>query len=347
VFGGNLSEMSETMQIDEKIKVIQYGLGPIGIKMLQYVAERPSLEIVGAVDIDPAKIGKDLGELAELSAPVGVVVSGNAAELLGQVDADVVVLTTTSSLEQIKSQVLEIVSFGKSVVSSCEELMYPWLTQPEIAEAIDLAAKQNQVSVLATGVNPGFLMDFLPLIMTGVCRDVRKVTVERVQNAQYRRLPFQKKIGAGLSREAFNAKAQEGVLRHVGLIESVHLIAEGLGWELDKAEDILSPVIADRRIETEELTIEPGQAAGVNQVGTGYVNEEPVITLYFEAAVGLPESRERILIEGTPNIDLTIKDGVNGDVATCAILTNAIPVVVDAAPGLRTMADVRPIVCRR
>ncbi|MHC1742201.1 MAG: dihydrodipicolinate reductase [Syntrophobacteraceae bacterium] len=332
--------------MNDRIKVIQYGIGPIGIKMLQYAAERASLEIVGAVDIDPAKIGKDVGELAGLPAPLGVTVSGDASELLGRVEADAVILTTSSSLEQIRPQVLQIVSFGKNVVSSCEELMYPWLTQPDLAEEIDRAARGNDVSVLATGVNPGFLMDFLPLVMTGVCKDVRKVTVERIQNAQYRRLPFQKKIGAGLSLDEFSARAEKGVLRHVGLIESIHLIATGLGWELEKAEDILSPVIARERIETPDLVIEPGQASGVNQIGKGFVKGEEVITLYFEAAVGAAESRERILIEGTPNIDLTIKNGVNGDVATCAILTNAIPVVVDALPGLRTMADVRAIACR-
>ncbi len=334
------------MGMNDKVKVIQYGIGPIGLKMLQYAAERPSLEIVGAVDIDPAKVGKDVGELAELSGPLGVAVSGNASELLEKVDADVVILTTSSSLEQIKPQVLEILSFGKNIVSSCEELMFPWLTQPEVADEIDRAAKKSEVSVLATGVNPGFLMDFLPLVMTGVCKEVRKVTVERFQNAQFRRLPFQKKIGAGLSLDEFKARAEQGVLRHVGLIESIHLIATGLGWELDKAEDILSPVIAGERIETPDLVIEPGQASGVNQVGKGFVNGEEVITLYFEAAVGAAASRERILIEGTPNIDLTINNGVNGDVATCAILANAIPVVVDAAPGLRTMADVRAIACR-
>lgn len=334
------------MGMNGKIRVIQYGIGPIGIKMMQYLGERTSLELVGAVDIDPAKIGKDVGELAGLPGPLGVTVSGKASDLLGRLEADAVVLTTSSSLDQIKPQVLEILSYGKNVVSSCEELMYPWLTQPDTAEEIDRAAKASGVSVLATGVNPGFLMDFLPLVMTGVCKDVRKVTVERIQNAQFRRLPFQKKIGAGLTLEEFNARAEKGVLRHVGLTESIHLIATGLGWELDKAEDVLSPVIAEKRIKTEDLVIEPGQAAGVNQVGKGFVNDEEVITLYFEAAVGAAESRERILIEGTPSIDLTIKDGVNGDVATCAILANAIPVVVDAAPGLRTMADVRAIACR-
>ncbi len=329
-----------------KCRVIQYGMGPIGVKMVEYLARRPACEIVGAVDIDPAKIGRDVGEMAGLAAPLGVKVSGSSAELLRQTQADAVVLTTSSSLAMIKPQILEIVSHGKNVVSSCEELMYPWLTQPELAGEIDEAAKRNGVSVLATGVNPGFLMDFLPLAMTGICVDVSKVTVERIQDAQFRRIPFQKKIGAGLTLAEFEARAQKGVLRHVGLTESLHLIASGLGWKLDKTEDILAPVVAERRITTPGLTVDAGQATGVSQIGRGFMKGQEVISLIFRAAIGEPSPHERITIDGTPKIELRIEGGVNGDVATCAIITNAVPVVVDAPPGLRTMADVRIIPCR-
>jgi 4-hydroxy-tetrahydrodipicolinate reductase len=328
-----------------KFRVIQYGIGPIGLKMIEYLAERPTFEIVGAVDIDPVKIGRDVGELAGLPNPLGVKVSGNAAELLKETEADAVVLTTSSSLKVIRSQVLEIVSFGKNVVSSCEELMYPWRTQPAIAREIDEAAERNNVSVLATGVNPGFLMDFLPLVLTGICRNVKKITVERIQDAQFRRLPFQKKIGAGLTPEEFDAKVKEGVLRHVGLTESIHLIASGLGWQLDRAEDIISPVIAKKKVTSPDIIVEPGQATGVSQIGRGFSDGKEVITLIFQAAIGEPSPRERIVIEGAPNIELSIDGGVNGDVATCAIITNAIPVLVGATPGLRTMADVRAIPC--
>jgi 4-hydroxy-tetrahydrodipicolinate reductase len=313
--------------------------------MVEYLSERPAYEIVGAVDIDPGKIGRDLGELAGLSAPLGVRVSGNARELLEKTPADVVVLTTSSNLGYVKPQILEIVSFAKNVVSSCEELMFPWHTRPEIAREIDDAAGANNVSVLATGVNPGFLMDFLPLVLTGICRNVRKITVERIQDAQFRRLPFQKKIGAGLTLEEFAARVKQGVLRHVGLTESIHLIATGLGWALDRAEDVIAPVIATHRVVTPDLTVEPAQVAGVNQIGRGFKGGEEVITLVFQASVGEPNPRERIVIDGTPHIDLAIKGGVNGDVATCAIIANTIPVVVEAAPGLRTMADVRVIPC--
>jgi hypothetical protein len=328
-----------------KIKVIQYGIGPIGLKTTEFLSERPDLAIVGAVDADPAKIGRDLGELAALAKPLGVKVSGDSREVLSEADADVVVLTTTSRLEMIKPQVLEIVSSGKNVVSSCEELMYPWLTHPQIAGEIDEAAKTHKVSVLSTGVNPGFLMDFFPLVMTGVCRRVRRITVERIQDAQFRRLPFQRKIGAGLSLEEFQEKANQGVLRHVGLVESMHLLASGVGWTLDKTEDILTPVIATHKVATSDLVIQPGRAVGLQQVGCGYIDSDEVITLIFRAALGEPNPRDRIVIEGVPDIELTIKDGIHGDIATCAIIVNAIPAVIEALPGLRTMADVGLIAC--
>jgi len=329
--------------MNKKIRVVQYGLGPIGCRSVQYLTERGHFDLVGAIDSDRQKLGVDVGDLAELPGQLGLRVTDDATNLLREVEAEVVVLTTTSSLEQIRPQVLEIVSCGKNVVSTCEELMYPWLTSPSLAKEIDFAAREQGVSVLSTGVNPGFLMDFLPLVMTGVCRDVEKVTVERIQDAQFRRLPFQKKIGAGLTEREFEERVRAGNLRHVGLTESMHLLASGLGWRLDKTEDIIEPVIASREVATANLTIEPGMALGVSQIGKGYVGSEEVITLIFRATIGEPEPRDRVLIQGTPSIDMAIEEGVNGDTATCAIIVNAIPVVIQAPAGLRTMADINPI----
>ena len=309
--------------MNKKIRVVQYGLGPIGCRSVQYLTERGNFDLVGAIDSDARKVGVDVGELAELPKALGLHVTDDSTNLLREVDAEVVVLTTTSSLEQIRPQVLEIISCGKNVVSTCEELMYP--------------------SVLSTGVNPGFLMDFLPLVMTGVCRDVEKVTVERIQDAQYRRLPFQKKIGAGLTVREFEERVKAGNLRHVGLTESMHLLASGLGWKLDRTEDIIEPVIASQKVSTANLTIEPNKALGVNQVGRGYIGDKELITLVFRATIGEPKPRDRVFIQGTPTIDMAIEEGVNGDTATCAIIVNAIPVVIQAPAGLRTMADINPI----
>ena len=329
--------------MDNKIRVVQYGLGPIGKKITQYLLERDSVQIVGAIDSDPMKLGLDIGELAGSPVAYGVCVTDSPKTLLSKVDADIVVLTTTSSLENIKSQIIEIISFGINIVSTCEELSHPWLTNPEIANEIDVAAKMSDVSVLATGINPGFLMDFLPLAMTGICRNVKKVTVKRIQNAQFRRIPFQKKIGAGLTVEQFNDKVKEGTLRHVGLTESIHMIGHKIGWKLDKTEDIINPVIATDKVTTADLTIEPGKVTGVNQIGCGYVKSKEVITLVFKATIGEPDPHDRIIIEGTPDIDMTIKDGINGDIATCAITTNAIPTVIKAPAGLRTMSNIETI----
>ena len=330
--------------MQEKIKVVQMGLGPIGNKATQYLVERGNLQIVGAVDADPAKVGQDIGVLAGL-APLGVVVKPDIAQAVAGQAADVVLLTTSSALTRIADQLKQILPFGLPVVSSCEELSYPWRTNPALAGEIDELAKKHSVSVLSTGVNPGFLMDFLPIAMTGVCKSVRQVTVERIQDATFRRIPFQKKIGAGLTQAEFQAKVAQGVLRHVGLTESVQMIASRLGWRLDSTSDEIAPVVAAADVPLGDGVIEAGKVLGVRQIGRGIVNGREAITLFFRAAIGEPESRDRIIIDGEPSIDSCIKGGVNGDVATCAILVNAIPAVMKARPGLRTMADIEPLAC--
>ena len=330
--------------MQEKIKVVQMGLGPIGNKATLYLAERENLQIVGAVDADPAKVGQDVGVLAGL-APLGVVVKPDIAQVLAGQVADVVLLTTSSALTRIADQLRQVLPFGVHVVSSCEELSYPWQTNPALAGEIDELAKKHGVSVLSTGVNPGFLMDFLPIAITGVCKSVRQVTVERIQDATFRRIPFQKKIGAGLTQAEFQAKVEQGVLRHVGLTESVQMIASRLGWRLDSTSDEIAPVVAAKDVPLGDGVIEAGKVLGVRQIGRGIVNGREAITLFFRAAIGEPESRDRIVIDGEPSIDTCIKGGVNGDVATCAILVNAIPAVMKARPGLRTMADIEPLAC--
>lgn len=320
------------------------GLGPIGNKATIYLAEKPQFQIVGAVDVDPAKVGQDVGVLAGL-APLGVTVTSDLDSVLSGGKADVVLLTTASSLVKVEKQLAAILPYGVNIVSSCEELSYPWLTQPEISARIDALAKAHDVSVLATGVNPGFLMDFLPMAMTGVCRSVNKITVERIQDATFRRIPFQKKIGAGLTLEQFDQKIADGTLRHVGLTESMHLIAAKRGWKLDHTEDNISPIVAEQDVKTESMEIKKGMALGVQQIGRALAGGEEVIRMVFRAAIGEPETKDRIIIDGSPSIDSCIKGGVNGDVATCAILINSIPVAVNARPGLRTMADIEPVAC--
>ena len=320
------------------IEVIQIGMGPLGRNTTKFIAERQTVKVVGAVDLDPAIQGRDLGAFCGLS-PMGITIQPSLEACLEKAKAQAVLLTTVSSMARVTPQIEAIVQHGLPVVSTCEELIWPWDESSELAGRIDLAAKNAGVAVLGTGVNPGFLMDSLPTYLTAVCQRVDKIKVSRIQDATPRRIPFQKKIGAGLTMEQFEQKKADGSLRHVGLRESMQLMANALGWKLDKTEDVISPVIAEREIKTDALTIPAGHASGVQQIGRGWINGEEKITLFFRAGVGEPESRDTVEIQGEPNITSTIPGGVNGDVATCAITLNAVKQILRVAPGLRTMVD--------
>ena len=186
-------------------------------------------------------------------------------------------------------------------------------------------------------------MDSLPCFMTAVCQKVESVHVTRYQDASVRRLPFQKKIGAGQTKEAFHELVASKKIRHVGLTESIQMIANALGWKLSKTEDLIEPVIAEHPVTSSEIHVEAGGIAGVRQIGKGYVDGIERITLDFKAWIGEPAPHDTIRINGTPSIESTIKGGLNGDVATCAITVNATKQVVRATPGLHTMTTISPV----
>ena len=223
-------------------------------------------------------------------------------------------------------------------MSTCEELSYPWMRTPDLAQEIDETAKAHGAAVLGTGVNPGFLMDIFPVAMTSVCSDVTAIQVHRVQDASPRRKPFQEKIGAGLTPEEFEARVKAGELGHVGLGESMHLVADTLGLKIDFWQEDTTPVIATHSMQSELGVIKRGEAAGVLQFARGYHQDKCVLEFVFQAAIGQPEPQDRVVIDGEPPIDVTIKGGVHGDTATAAITLNSIKTVLGAAPGLHTMA---------
>jgi 4-hydroxy-tetrahydrodipicolinate reductase len=200
-------------------------------------------------------------------------------------------------------------------------------------------AKKAKVAVLGTGVNPGYAMDALPIALTAVCERVERVTVNRVQDARIRRLPFQQKIGAGLTTEQFQKKVDDGSVRHVGLTESIAMIADALGWTLDRITDDIQPKLAAVTISSEFLAVDPGYVCGIIQDGCGYRKNKPAIKLHMEAYLGSPETYDSIEIEGSPSLSMKIAGGIHGDVATASIVVNSIPKVLDAPPGLRTMRD--------
>jgi hypothetical protein len=319
------------------VRVMHFGLGPIGAAIVKQVATRPGFKIVGAIDIDPAKAGRDLGDVVGLTKRLGVKVSAEAGKALKSAKPDVVVLCTSSSIKNVLPQLTTILKARVAVVSTTEELSYPGYTHIRLARQIHAMAKKAKVAVLGTGVNPGFAMDALPIALTAVCERVDRIYVSRVQDARIRRLPFQQKIGAGLTTEQFQKKVEDGSVRHVGLTESIAMISDSMGWTLDRITDDIQPKLASVTISSEYLAVDPGYVCGIIQDGVGYRNGDPVIRLHMEAYLGAPESYDAVEIDGSPRISQKISGGIHGDVATASIVVNSIPKVLNAAPGLHTM----------
>jgi 4-hydroxy-tetrahydrodipicolinate reductase len=298
------------------------------------------MALVGALDVDPDKVGRDVASLLDAERPAaGVTVSDQPADVLDDTAPDVVLHTTTSFLPDVEQQIRACLAAGAHVVSSTEELAFPYERHPERAEALDAAARAAGRVVVGTGVNPGYAMDTLPLIATGVCTTVDAVHVERVVDAAERRGPLQKKVGAGLSADQFAEKEAAGGFGHIGLRESLHMVADGLGWSLDAVEETLDPVRADRSIDTGVRSVAAGEVAGIHHAAAGFVDGTECLSLELKMYVGAQNPHDTVQVDGAPPIDLTVRGGIFGDTATVGMLVNVAGLVDTASPGLLTMMD--------
>jgi 4-hydroxy-tetrahydrodipicolinate reductase len=331
--------------VAREIRVVFLGLGPIGRGIARIAAETEGLKIVGAADPSPEHAGKDLGTVLGFTRKLKVKVNGDPVKFVRKVRADVAVLSTTSSAKALRAQALALVQKKLHVITTCEELAFPVPANDAVFKDLDRAAKRKKVSILGTGVNPGFAMDVLPLMLTAPCRKVNRVVVTRVVDAATRRLPLQRKVGAGLNLAQFRRALTEGSVRHVGLPESVHMIAAGLGFKLGKVDESIEPAIAPRDLDTEFLRVPAGNAAGIKQSARGYFKSgELAVSLDLHMYVGAENPRDHVMIDGEPPIDMTIAGGVAGDLATAAIAVNAIPRLLAAPSGVVTMKDLPPVV---
>lgn len=326
----------------EKIKVVQYGFGPFGIEIVETLLTRPWAELVGVVDVDTTKVGKDAGQFLRTRRETGITVSNRPDDVLDRTEPHVVTHATSSYMKTIYPQLEQILNHEANVISIGEELAYPFVKYPETAQNLDALAKSKKKVVLGTGVNPGFVLDTLPVVMSGVCQHITSIRAERVVDATRRRLSLQRKIGAGLTTVEFNRKVAEGSIKHVGLPESVGLIALAMGWKVGEIQERITPILAEKDVESEFLKVKAGSIAGIRQVAKGILAGQELVVLDLRIYVGAQNPHDSILIEGVPPIDMTIKGGVNGDRATPAIVVNSIPRLEFLQPGLRTIIDLPP-----
>ncbi len=329
----------------EQIKVIIYGCGVMGRKITEALLKKKSFSIVGALDIAPELVGKDLGAILDNPTNLGISIDNNPHQLFTASDAHAVILTTTSHLKEVFPQIAQCVRAGLNVVSTCEELSFPWKREAELAEEINQLAKKHGVTVVGTGINPGFLMDTLPLILTAPCLEVETIKVIRMMDSSKRRMPFQKKIGTGLTMEAFRERIESKVITgHVGLLESVHMIASGLGWNLDQAVELApEPVIAEKEIDTALGRVEPGKVIGLISVAHGIKDSKRLISLEFNAHADVEQEYDEVVIHGVPDIRQKIMGGVHGDIGTVAVTVNTVPRAVTSEAGLIVMKDLPPV----
>ncbi len=313
--------------------VAHYGLGPIGLGIAALAVDR-GYRPVAAVDIDPEKIGRDLGALLDRGT-LGVTVARDAADAFAT-RPRVVFHSTQSRLAQVTPQLLTIIEAGASIISTCEELAFPWYHHAQDARRIDDAAKTRGVTVVGLGVNPGFVMDLLPIVLTAPCREIRGVHVTRVVNAGLRRLPLQRKVGAGMTRVEFEEGVAAERIGHVGLKESVAMIADALGWRLDSIDERIAPVL-------DGATVRGLHQVAAGRRGVTGSDGGAAITLDLTMALDAPNPRDAVTLDGDPPIAMTVTGGIHGDVATCALAVNALARVLAAPPGLVTVHRLPPI----
>ncbi len=327
------------------MNTLHIGLGTIGQEIVKAALKRRVTEPVGGVD--PLWAGKTLADVPALAAhnvPAAPIFC-SLAEALASLQPDAAIVATVSTVESIAKDLFALIAAGVNVVSTCENLSYPWLKTPELARQLDEAARQAGVTIVGTGVNPGFVLDALPVFLTRPCETVRQVRAVRVVDTAQRRRQLQLKTGAGLTEAEFRARAQAGQLGHVGLSESAALIARGLGWEVtpEHIHETIEPVLRPTTVQTDYVTAGPELCKGQFQRVTVQAEEGRSIILELTMELGAAEQYDEIFIEGEPNVHVRIEGGLFGDTATAGCTVNILRQVWQAPPGLLTVLDL-PVV---
>lgn len=329
------------------IRVGIWGFGAMGSGMAKMLLKKTGVEIVSVCDMHPDRVGKSIYEVlgAEKGERCEVIIKSDANEAFTDECADVVLLATDSFTKGAFDKIKLILEKKINVISTAEEMAYPKAQEPELAAKLDEIAKDNGVSVLGTGINPGFVLDLLILALTGTCEEVDYIKAARVNDLS----PFGKAVmieqGVGVTKDEFLRGVEDGsIAGHVGFPESINMITDGIGWNLEKVEETREPIMSNVYRKSEYAEVEAGNVAGCRQCGYGYVNGKVKIEMEHPQQI-LPHlegqsTGDYVSIKGIPNIDLQITPEIPGGIGTIAMCVNSIPHIINAIPGLKTMLDI-------
>ena len=328
----------------KEVKVIIWGLGAMGSGIADMLLKKKGVEIVGVVGRG-AKLGTSMYDY--IKTPRGDrpdVIIGTPEEVIKEGCADVVMLCTDSFTRTAFDKTKFILERKINCITSAEEMAYPQAQEPELAKQLDEIAKQNGVSVLGTGINPGLIMDLLVVVMTGCCEEVEHITARRVNSLSPFGPAVMREQGIGITVEEFKRGVETGELSgHVGFPESIRMIADAIGWKVDKIEQSMEPIVTDVDRKAPHGFAKAGDVAGCAMKGFGYVDGEIKIEMDHPQQIE-PEqvgvtTGDYVIIKGNPNINLVNSPEVPGGIGTIAMCVNMIPHVINARPGLVTMID--------
>ena len=330
----------------ENVKVAIWGFGAMGSGIAKVLLRKKGVDIVGVCDIHPERVNRSIYDIlgVEKNGRPDVVVCSEIEKVVHDANCDICVLATDSFTRKAFDKIKYVVGQKVNVISTAEEMSYPKAQEPELAAEIDRLAKANGVSVLGTGINPGLMMDLLAICLTGCMTDVESVTCRRVNSLSPFGPAVMEEQGVGLTVDAFNKGVADGTLAgHVGFAESVGMIAEALGWKVDKFEQQMKPIVTSVDRKSPYGFAAAGDVAGVNMTGQGYVDGEVKIDMIhpqqIEPEMEGTHTGDYIVLKGTPEVNMAIKPEVDGGIGTIAMVVNMIPHVINARPGLKTMLD--------
>lgn len=331
----------------KNVKVILWGLGAMGGGIGKMLTKKKGVDIVGAIDIVPAKLGKNLYDVVpgiEQGDREDVIV-GTPEEVIKPGAADIVVVCTNSFTKDVYDKLVFVMEKGINVITSAEEMAYPQAQEPELAAKLDEIGKKNGVTCLGTGINPGLIMDLLVILWTGCCESVDHIVSKRENSLSPFGPAVMEEQGIGMEVDDFNAKKASGEMAgHVGFAESVLMITDALGWDLEKFEQDMEPIVTDVDRKSPYGFAKAGQVAGVNMKGWGTVDGEVKIDMIHPQQIE-PEqvgvqTGDYVQIKGNPPVNMVNTPEIEGGIGTAAMIMNTIPHVINARPGLKTMIDI-------